>query len=497
MFSQISPLFPCFYPLDKSADLYYKESQKLLVLLLYLLIPVPYVFTTEREGLGMKATLHQLHPSGISRREFLKLGIATTAVTWAFPHGLTAQETGLSLWMNTLFWGGDAQAMERIIKQLNQEQGKQIFVTLTQGQWEVYYTQLVNAVVAGNPPQIGIVHTNRLPLVEAALTPLEKSRAGNLLEVAGIKGTDYVQTLWEGGVYQGNRYLIPLDTHMWGLWYNKDLFKEAGLDPENPPNTREEFEAAANAIRDKTGKIAFHPADAGKPRMIRRAWFILLWQQGGELFDQGYTKATFNDEKGLHALEYLVSMVRETAQGGKGWNKPGTDGVKQFTAGQLGMLLTGNWFYWTAEQSGVNYGFHYIPQFFDRRVTWGNSHNLVIPKQAEGVKDEVLVAAAKVIKWIGEHSDTWGIYGGHIPAYKPVLQSPALRESKTWQACLKKFADMADTLGAFRYDVIHPQLAKIFAALEPPLEEAYNGTLTPSEALNRAEQAVNKVLAEG
>ncbi len=443
---------------------------------------------------------------GIKRREFLKLGAATVATMTLTKSPVFAQ-VPISLWMNTLFHGGDAQAMERIVAKFNEEHKDGVFLTLTQGQWEVYYAQLVNAAIAGNPPQIGICHTTNLPEVDAALTRLEESPAGNLLEVAGIKGEDYVAALWEGGVYNGIRYLVPLDSHMWGTWYNKDIFEEAGLDPESPPDTREDFEAASEAIA-ATGKYAFHPADLGAPRHIRRAWCIMLWQMGGELFDEGYTKATFNDEKGLAALEYLVSIVTpkgEKVKGtdveGKGWNKPGTDGNKQFTAGELGMLWVGNWFYWTAEESGVNYGFHYIPQLFDKRVTWGNSHNLVIPLQAAGVKEEVLIAAIKAIKWINENSDIWGIYGGHIPAYKPVFESKELQEAKTWQVSLKKFTDMAKSveeggLGAFRYDVIHPKISKIFAATDPPIEEAYNGTLSPQEALAKAEEDVNRVLAE-
>lgn len=443
----------------------------------------------------------------ITRRDFLKLGAAVMATMSLGRRAAWAQAVPASLWMNTLFHGGDAQAMERIITKFNEENKDWAFITLTQGQWEVYYSQLVNAAIAGNPPQIGICHTNRLPQIEAALTPLENSPAGDLIAAAGIEAGNYLPTLWEGGVYKGVRYLIPLDTHMWGTWYNKDLFEKAGLDPENPPDTLEEFEAAADAIAS-TGKYAFHPADIGKSRHIRRAWFILFWQMGGELFDEGYTKATFNDEKGLAALEYLVSIVtpkgekvKGTDVAGKGWNMPGTDGNKQFTAGELGMLWVGNWFYWTAKESGVNYSFHYIPKLFEKRVTWGNSHNLIIPKQAEGVSKDVYSAAIKAIKWINENSDIWGIYGGHIPAYKPVFESEELKASETWQVSLKKFVDMATPveeggLGAFRYDIIHPKLGRILSAFEPPIEEAYNGTISPKEALDKAEEAVNAVLAE-
>lgn len=391
-----------------------------------------------------------------------------------------------TLWFNTLFHSGDAQAMERIV-QLYNETHEDTQLTLTQGQWAQYYAQLTNAVIAGNPPQIGIVHTNKLTEMYPALMPLEDTPAGNLLEVAGIRGEDYIETLWQAGERDGHRYLVPLDTHMWGLWYNKDIFRAAGLDPEKPPQTMEEFIAAADAIRD-AGFYAFHPAEDALPRKLRRAWYIFFWQQGGELFDENYTQATFNNEKGLKALEFLVSIVQE-----RGWNEPGTDGFKQFTAGQLGMLFAGNWMYWTAVKSDVDWGFAYIPQFFDKRVTWANSHNLVIPKQPEGVSKEVLIKAAETIKWINEHSDLWGIYGGHIPAYKPVLESKELQESDTWKRSLSKFADMANQ-GWIHYPIDHPKGSLLEDAIQVQIQKAYNGTISPQEALDAAEAEVNRIL---
>lgn len=391
-----------------------------------------------------------------------------------------------SLFYNTLFHSGDAQAMERIVKLYN-ETHENSQLTLTQGQWAQYYAQLTNAVIAGNAPQVGVVHTNMLPEMYPALAPLEETPAGNLLEVAGIEPGNYIESLWKAGEKDGHRYLIPLDTHMFGLWYNRDIFEEAGLDPDNPPQTMEEFVAAADAIRD-AGYVAFHPAEDALPRKLRRAWMVFYWQQGGELFDEGYTKATFNNEQGLKALEFLVSIVQE-----RGWNEPGTDGFKQFTAGELGMFVAGNWMYWTASESDVNWDFAPMPVFFDQPATWGNSHNLVIPKQPSGVSNEVLVKAAEAIKWINEHSDIWGIYGGHIPAYKPALESEELQQSDTWQGALSQFADMANK-GWVHYPIAHPKASQLNNAIQVHIQEAYNGTISPQEALDRAEEECNKIL---
>jgi multiple sugar transport system substrate-binding protein len=335
----------------------------------------------------------------VTRRKFLQVALAAAV---AGPVGrlrpALAQGRVLVLDYYTLFHSGDAAAMELIVRKFNAEhQG--VRLNLLQGQWAEYYAQLFAAVGAGNAPHIGICHTSRVMDVYRALTPLEESRAGNLLETARIRASDYTKKVWDAGVSQGKRYLVPLDSHMWGLWYNKDLFRQAGLDPERPPETREEFERACEALKSRTGRMAFHPCEDALPRKIRRAWEIFFWGLGGELLSPDGRRAAFNDERGLRALDYLVTLSR------RGWHQPGTDGFKLFAAGQVGMLLAGNWYLPTAKASGVNFGFHYVPKFFDRPVTWGDSHNLVIPRQRpERASNEVLVAAIQAIKWINENS---------------------------------------------------------------------------------------------
>ncbi|MDR7512660.1 MAG: extracellular solute-binding protein, partial [Armatimonadota bacterium] len=213
----------------------------------------------------------------MTRRAFLHGAAALTAAAAVgsvrLPPAL-AQPRVMTLDYYTLFHSGDAAAMERIVRAFNAAH-QTVRLNLLQGQWAEYYAQLFAAVGAGNAPHIGICHTSRILDVWRALTPLDESRAGNLLDAAGIRGRDYTKTVWDAGVHQGRRYLVPLDSHMWGLWYNKDIFRRAGLDPDRPPETREEFERACEAIRTRANTLAFHPAEDALPRKIRRAWEIL------------------------------------------------------------------------------------------------------------------------------------------------------------------------------------------------------------------------------
>src|SRR5690606_12883760 len=147
------------------------------------------------------------------------------------------------LYFSTQFHSGDAQAMEKIVQRINQE-SEDMLIILVQGAWESYYHQLIHQVVAGNAPQDGVAHSNMFPAMKDALTPMNTSPAGNLLEKAGFKREDFLTDVWDSSNFDGLQYGIPLDTHMWAMWYNKDVFTKAGLDPNKPPTNAEELKYA-------------------------------------------------------------------------------------------------------------------------------------------------------------------------------------------------------------------------------------------------------------
>ncbi len=418
------------------------------------------------------------------KNRLLVLGMGLLLViTFSVMASGAGEDTGpKEIWMNTLFHGGDAQAMEMMVKQFN-EANDSVTIDLTQGSWTEYNAQLNNSVLAGEAPQIATVLNFAMPTMYQALVPLNDSPAGNLLEKYDIKRSDYVDYIWDIANVDGKQYGIPLDNTLLGIYYNKDLFREAGLDPENPPETLEEFEAAAEALAD-IGVYAYHPGAYGASRWYRRMWYIFLWQKNGELLSDSGNSAAFNTRAGREALEYLVS-IRE-----RGWNEIGTNGAAQFDAGELGMMINGTWHYLSLAETDFEWGFMGMPQFFDSHYTWGSNHFLVIPRQTDS---SLLEPAMEAISWLSRNSHTWGIYGGHVPIRQSALENPELRSSETWDKTLEVFTEMAFG-GVYKSLPLHVKINEINAAIEPYIEEAYNGTMSVADALNAAERDVNAVL---
>lgn len=402
----------------------------------------------------------------------------------------TAYAEVIKIEFNTLFHEADAKAMEEIVKLFNEQHQGRIEVKLIQGRWLEYYAELRLSVIAGVPPQLGICHVNKLVEMVDYLTPLDASPVGDLIQISGINPADFPEATWKAGELDGHHYLIPLDTHGWGLWYNKDIFKAAGLDPQKPPQTMDEFMKAAEAIK-AAGFYAFHPAEDSLPRKLRRAWEIFYWQMGGELFDKDYTKATFNNSQGLKALQFLVDIFNDF-----GWNIVGGNGYSQFAAGQLGMLFAGNWFYPTARDSGVNWGYAMVPNFFGTPYTWGASHQLSVPLQPAGTPREVYEATMKLARFVVENSYIWTMSGGHIAANKKALEDRTLLDSDYWARSGYLLNEMIQK-GLVRFPINHPRGSELEKALETYIELAVKGTITAAEALAQAEAECNKILQGG
>lgn len=422
----------------------------------------------------------------MSRRDFLvrtaALGAAGMFAALGMPRLATAADS--KMWFNTLFHGGDADAMEEIVKRIRASD-PDLAVDLTQGAWTEYYAQLYNSVVAGEAPQLGIVDDFRYESMASVLYDVENTPAGNILELMGTTPDAFSQ--WNISKVGGKSLGLPLDQNGFALYYNKDIFKKAGLDPEKFPQTREEFESACDAIK-KIGKIAYHPALDAQTRYIRRAWLALLWDNDGTYIDGN--KAAFNNDRGRESLQYLVDVVHK-----RGWNQPGTNGINQFLAGELGILQNGSWFYLTVEKAKLDYGCSMPPKFFHKQTAWGGYHLIVLPKQPKGKATvEKLKTTAAFLKAFLPYYSLWGEMGGAVPLLNSALSDPKLQQTNTWKKTLGVFSAAAQS-GVLRAEPRHPKITDVDLAVEPFTQEAYNGTMSVRDALAKAEVAVNKVLS--
>src|SRR5688572_28123505 len=171
---------------------------------------------------------------------------------------------------------------------------------------EAFKTKLTTVMQGGEPPDIFQSWGGG--------TMNEHAEAGLLKDITADLETDgWGETFAPGalGVYshQGKNYGVPWDMGMVGIWYNKALFEEAGLDPENPPATWDEFLAAVEAL--KAAGITPIAVGAGDKWPSAFWWEYLVTRIGGQdAFAAAADRSgSFGDPAFVEAGERLNELI--------------------------------------------------------------------------------------------------------------------------------------------------------------------------------------------
>lgn len=135
----------------------------------------------------------------------------------------------------------------------------------------------------------------------------EFGRAGWLEPIAKSEvPTDVLPAALDAVSWAGTVYGLPKFASAQTMFYNKQLFHTAGLDPETPPATWDEFVTAAQKLT--TGGRYGFACDMGNTDGAYQNFLKVLLLNGGTMYDAD-NKPTFNDEKGVDALTRLVGLL--------------------------------------------------------------------------------------------------------------------------------------------------------------------------------------------
>ncbi|GGJ69925.1 extracellular solute-binding protein [Deinococcus aquiradiocola] len=348
---------------------------------------------------------------------------ATTVVFWDF------------------FGGGDGIRMKQIVDDFNASQ-KDIVVQRTTQTWgNPFYTKVHTAVVSGQTPDVMTYHLSAVPagLQKKDLRPFTQAD----LSLAGLKTSDFQQNLVgtlntdaKASGNAGNLYALPLDTHTFVIYYNKDLLKKAGLIGADGKmaamKSVADLTAALNTIKTRTGVTPVALSTNQDPASVWRLWYSLFLQQGGTMVKDGKLYTGDLDTKGKAALQVMAD-----------WSKAGLTtknvtypaGVALFTAGRAAMMMNGNWEVPTmvdAKAKGqikFDYGVMSFPSLYGgNTATWADSHELAIPANSKTpMSAEKLKAVMTFIGYVNKQGGMTWAGGGHIPAYLPTQGSAAFK----------------------------------------------------------------------
>jgi multiple sugar transport system substrate-binding protein len=388
----------------------------------------------------------------------------------------TGPKVTISFWNG--FTGSDGATAKKMIDQFNAATPN-IHVDMNVYQWADLFQKLPAAVQSGNGPDVAAMHLDDMPTQAAqqVIVPLDDVAAA-----LGLKEADFSPAVWQGGLYQGKRYGIPIDVHNLGLYYNKTVMQQAGLDPDKPPQTKDDYMAALDALKGKGIQGSWV-----SPFQFTGGFMFesLLWQFGGDIFDSGVTKATWDSDAGVQALTWMVDLVKN----GYSPRNVGQD------ADYIALKNGKNVFNWQGiwqvnEVSALKtfeIGTAQLPKIGGNGGVWGNSHQFVLPRKTSTDANKSN-ASRYFINWFTKNAITWA-QSAKVPARKDLADS-------------SEFASMT-ALKSFGEDVQYVHFPPSVPGIDDALTELYNGVNSavllkqePAAALSSAASRASKILQD-
>jgi multiple sugar transport system substrate-binding protein len=145
------------------------------------------------------------------------------------------------------------------------------------------------------------------------------------------------------GSYYGHVQAIPDAAQSIVLFYNTELFKAAGLDPNKPPKTWEEFRAYAKKMTNGKDQWGFGMV-ANKSASLISRYFPILWSFGGDVFNAKMTKCTLDSPESIAAFKYYVELYTKDGVTPPAPNEMSAQDVRTFMAQKkVGMVLGSGW----------------------------------------------------------------------------------------------------------------------------------------------------------
>ncbi len=191
--------------------------------------------------------------------------------------------------------------------------------------------QKMNADMAAGkqPPDVLIGGYNFLNYIAAELKPVPMDQLGGAEAQAVFDRYD--PSVLKLGAVNGQQIGLPFALSNIVMYYNADLFKAAGLDPNNPPKTWDEVTAQGMTLKEKTGKyaIAIQKVDNWPDQ-------ALIFSNGGQLLSADQKCVAFNNPQAVEAYQMWAKLHSD----GLAPKITDEEANASFTAGNLGMWIT-------------------------------------------------------------------------------------------------------------------------------------------------------------
>ena len=398
---------------------------------------------------------------------------------------VAAQQTELTMYYPIAVGGPLTQVVDGIVAEFEAQNPDISVEAIYAGNYDDTRIKALAALNSGDPAQLAVMFSiDAYDLIEQDLIVSFEQVTEGEEEAAWLDS--FYPALMANGKMEGQIWGIPFQRSTIVAYYNKDMFREAGLDPEKAPTTWDELVEMGKALttEDRFGLMI---PSTGYPYWMFQALAI---QNGKEVMSNDGLTTYFNDPAVVETLEFWKSLSTEHGIMPEGTVEWGT--LRQaFLEGQTAMMWhsTGNL---TAVKNNAEFDFGVAMLPGNERLgspTGGG--NFYIFKDAS---EEERQAALELIKFMTapEQAAKWSIETGYMGV------SPAAYETDALQAYTAEFPPALVARDQLEHAVAEFstfETARVREGLNNAIQAALTGSKTAEEALGEAQAAAENLLS--
>lgn len=362
-----------------------------------------------------------------------------------------------------------------------EEKNPDVKVNVEVTPWDQYWTKLDAAATGESLPDVFWMHSNEAYRYMSNDMLLDLTDSTTKAE--GVELEKFPKDIVEFYSLEGKQYAIPKDIDTIGLWYNKTLFDEAGVEYPDANWTWDDLVKASIKLTDESKGIYGFAA----PNNGHEGYWNFIFQNEGTILNSTHDKSEINQKNSVEALQFYADFITKhkvspTADQ-MAENKP----VSFMQSGRLGMGLFGSWMladFKANDYMKENVDVAVLPKGKVQASVYNGLGNAV----AADTKHKE--AAVKFVEFLGSEEANLisAEEGSAIPAYEGTA-TKWVDSSKEYN--VQVYIDMLD------YAVIRPfskETIKVETIETDNLADVLSGAKTAKEGADIIAEDVNNVL---
>ena len=357
------------------------------------------------------------------------------------------------------FTGSDGDELVELVDKFNEE--NEYGITVEMDISASLDEQLASAFAAGDGPDLVLFSSASRFTYGDYLRDIS-----DIFEKTGLDRNDFVKGYLDYCSDGDALYLVPMEIIGFYLYWNKDLFEAAGLDPEKGPSTWDEYLEFAKAVTDESknvyGSGLCYGYNYQMAHTIQRFGGLAVTKD-----DEGKFAANFTGNEGY--ADFLATYKALVESG----DNPLTDDTdSMMTAGQLGMTINGPWVTGGMDTAGINYGITTIPT---GKAGPMGSCEVIGMAVTTVASEEAKLASYRFIEWWNSRNDAgecpaekWSLDFGYPTYLNSVMNSDAYKANEKVMAMTNTDTSLSQ---AFIVDPSFPGIGSIINDVLPQMTQ--------------------------